>query len=272
MTRLDKCLADLRQKKTCGFIPYITAGYPDRVRFTELLLGLPQAGVDLIEIGVPFSDPMADGPVIQASSQHALEQGIRLADIFAAVRAFRQKDTDTPVILMGYYNPIYVYGVERFIEDAAKAGIDGLIVADLPPEEETELRLPAEAHGLTIIRLITPTTDEKRLAVILKEARGYLYYVSVTGTTGTKSSDATDVNAALNRFRLQTDLPIAVGFGINTPAQAKAIACEADAVIVGSAIIKHMSENIRQHGPESSSLVNETLEFIKTLAQATHNR
>ncbi|MCZ6483987.1 MAG: tryptophan synthase subunit alpha, partial [Alphaproteobacteria bacterium] len=240
--RIAERFAGLRAEGRAGFVTFVTAGDPDFETSLAIVKGLPAAGADLIELGMPFSDPMADGPAIQASSQRALKAGGSLKRTLELVGAFRDGDDGTPVVLMGYYNPIYIYGVERFIDDALAAGVDGLIVVDLPPEEDEELCLPALEAGLHFIRLATPTTDEKRLPKVLTNTSGFIYFVSITGITGTKSVDSEAVAGAVSRLRESTGLPIAVGFGIKTPEQAAAIARVADAAVVGSALVNRIAE------------------------------
>ena len=237
MTRIDKRFAQLKAEGRAGFVAFITAGDPDQETTRALLAGLPAAGADIIELGMPFSDPMADGPAIQASSLRALKSGASMAKTFALVKQFRARDGETPIVLMGYYNPIYSYGVPRFLADAKAAGVDGLIVVDLPPEEDAELCLPAVEAGVNFIRLAAPTTDEKRLPAVLANSTGFVYYISVTGITGTRGAAIEAVSEAVARLRRRTDLPIAVGFGIRTPEQAANVARIADAAVVGSALI-----------------------------------
>jgi len=235
--RIERRFAALKLAGRAGLIAFVTAGDPEPAASQAILEGLPGAGADLIELGMPFTDPMADGPAIQASSLRALKAGQNMRKTLNMVRAFRRKDGETPIVLMGYYNPIYIYGVERFVDDARAAGVDGLIVVDLPPEESAELTGPAAARGLRFIRLATPTTDDRRLPTVLADAGGFIYYVSITGITGTRSAAATDIKGAIERLRRHTDLPIAVGFGIRTPGQARAVAAVADAAVVGSALV-----------------------------------
>lgn len=240
-SRIDKRFAALRTQGRAGLVTFISAGDPDHETSFEILRGLPAAGADLIELGMPFSDPMADGPAIQASSLRALGNGATMQKTLALVRRFRQGDTDTPLILFGYYNPIYRYGVARFITDAIAAGADGLLVVDLPPEEDAELCLPAIKAGLNFIRLATPTTDDARLRAVLANSGGFMYYVSITGITGTVSADAEMVDAAVARIRQHTALPIAVGFGIKTAAHVASVARFADGVVVGTAIVERIA-------------------------------
>lgn len=239
--RIDARFAALRAAKRAGLITFVVGGDPDADTFATILAGLPAAGADLIEVGMPFTDPMADGPAIQAGNLRALGAGMTLPRLLGQVRRFRAADDDTPLILMGYYNPIWRYGPARFLADAASAGVDGLIVVDLPPEEDDELCLPALDAGFAFIRLATPTTDAGRLPVVLRNTSGFLYYVSITGITGAAAPTVARVEAALERIRAQSDLPIAVGFGIRTPEQAGAIAQVADAAVVGSALVDRIA-------------------------------
>ena len=227
-TRIDARFAELARQRRAGLVTFTMAGDPDAKTALAILKALPKAGADVLELGMPFTDPMADGPAVQAAGLRALNAGQTLVKTLTLVRAFRKDDDTTPIVLMGYYNPIYIYGVARFLTDAKTAGVDGLIVVDLPPEEDEELCLPALAAGLNFIRLSTPTTDDKRLPAVLANTSGFVYYVSITGITGTRSAAETEVTAAVNRLRRHTDLPIAVGFGIKTPEQAAAIARVAD--------------------------------------------
>jgi tryptophan synthase alpha chain len=268
MSRIKARFAELKAQGRAGFVPFITAGDPDFETSRAVLEALPGAGADVIELGMPFSDPMADGPAIQASSLRALRAGATMARTLELVRRFRQRDDKTPIVLMGYYNPIHVRGAENFVREAAKAGADGLIIVDLPPEEDAVLREPAHAAGLDIIRLVTPTTDEARLKTILNGASGYLYYVSIAGVTGTKSFVEADVKNALARIRKASDLPVAVGFGIKTPAQAAEIARIADAAVVGSAIVTIMARN--PAGGEAT--VAAVTELCRSLADSIHTR
>ncbi|MDR3423515.1 MAG: tryptophan synthase subunit alpha [Alphaproteobacteria bacterium] len=270
MSRIAARFAALKEAKKKAFIAFLTAGDPDLKTFADMLAGLPKAGADLIEIGMPFSDPMADGPIIEQADLRAFAAGINMALILDSVVRFRKQDNDTPIILMGYANPVYSYGIEKFVSAAKKAGVDGLIIADLPPEEDSELRKAAQAQGLDIIRLITPTTDAKRLPVVLKDAGGFLYYVAVTGTTGGKQAVTEPVRRAIEAIRPHTNLPVAVGFGISTPEQAQSIAKISDAVIVASAIINRIASNLDAQGKAKPGLVKDALGFVETLAQATH--
>lgn len=240
MTRIDAKFAALKTEGKKAFVAYIMAGDPDRETSMQILRGLPAAGVDIIELGLPFTDPMADGTTIQLAGQRALDAGQTLTGTLEMVAAFRQHDSVTPIVMMGYYNPIYSHGVGKFLADAKAAGIDGLIVVDLPPEEDTELCLPAKAMGLNFIRLATPTTDVKRLPKVLQNTSGFLYYVSVTGITGSQAADVGAVGPEVARIKAATDLPLIVGFGISTPEAAQAIASVADGCVVGSAIVKEI--------------------------------
>ncbi|WP_371258404.1 tryptophan synthase subunit alpha [Magnetospira sp. QH-2] len=265
-TRLARRFAALKQENRAGLVAFVTAGDPDRERSQAILDGLPKAGADIIELGMPFSDPMADGPAIQASSQRALASGMTLRGTIDMVRSFRNTDSDTPIVLMGYFNPIYVYGVETFLKDAREAGVDGFIVVDLPPEEEREFCVPCLEAGLNFIYLTTPTTDDKRLPAVVEKASGFVYYVSITGITGTASAAASDVAAAVDRIRGHTDLPVAVGFGVKTPQQAAEIARVADAAVVGSALVGRVVENL-----ESGDPVAAVLDLTRDLANGVRN-
>lgn len=269
--RIAERFAALREEGRAGLIAFITAGDPDAETSLAILKGLPEAGADLIELGMPFSDPMADGPAIQQSSLRALKSGMTLRKVLDLLRAFRADDKQTPVVLMGYYNPIYVYGNEKFLRDARDAGADGLIIVDLPPEEDAELCLPAIDAGLNFIRLATPTTDEKRLPKVLARTGGFLYYVAITGITGTRAADAAAVEQAVAKIRPHTDLPIAVGFGIATPEQAAKIAKFADAAVVGSALERHIAERLHETGAAKPGLVKDVLDFARTLAAGVRN-
>ena len=266
-TRIDRRFRALKEEGRGGLVTFMTAGDPDLETSAAILRGLPEAGADIIELGMPFSDPMADGPAIQLASQRALKAGMTLAKTLAMVAEFRQGDDETPIVLMGYFNPIYVYGVEAFIKDALEAGVDGLIVVDLPPEEEKELCLPATAAGLNFIMLTAPTTDDQRLPVVLRNASGFVYYVSITGITGTASAALADIEAAVARLKSHTDLPIAVGFGIKTPEQAAEIAGAAEAAVVGSALVNVIAGNLDGEGKAGSGLVEAALGFVGDLAR-----
>lgn len=269
MSRIAARFAELQRQGRAAFIPFLTAGDPSTETSFAILEKLPAAGADLIELGVPFSDPMADGPAIQASSLRAIKAGMTLPKVLELVRRFRKSDKQTPVVLMGYFNPIHAYGAARFAVDAASAGVDGLITVDLPPEEDAVLRAPASAHGLDIIRLATPTTDEARLTAILEGASGFLYYVSIAGVTGTKSYSEDDVRDAVAGLKRQSRLPCAVGFGIRTPEQAQAIARFADGAVVGSPIVSRIAEGL-ERGQRKSQLVEDVVNFCETLAKSVH--
>ncbi len=262
MTRIDAKFAELAAQGKKAFVAYVMAGDPDYGSALEVVKGLPGAGVDVIELGLPFTDPMADGPTIQLAGQRALEAGMTLEKTLQMAREFRENDDTTPIVLMGYYNPIYSRGVERFLNDAKEAGIDGLIVVDLPPEEDEELCIPAQATGLNFIRLATPTTDDKRLPRVLQNTSGFVYYVSITGITGAAEAQATDVAPEVARIKSATDLPVIVGFGIKTPEQAGAIAGVADGAVVGSAIVERIG---RGDSPA------DVLAFVKSLADGAHS-
>jgi tryptophan synthase alpha chain len=266
--RITARFAALKRANRAGLVAFITAGDPDLDTSLAILNGLPAAGADVIELGMPFSDPMADGPAIQASTLRALKAGTTLRKTLSLVRAFRETDMETPLVLMGYFNPIYRYGVEKFCADARAAGADGLIIVDLPPEEDEELYAPARAAGLHFIRLATPTTDDKRLPTVLARTGGFLYYVSIAGITGTKSADAVDVAAAVARLRRHTDLPLAVGFGIKTPQAAATIARAADAAVVGSAIVETVKASLDGQGQASPNTVASVLAFVKSLSDS----
>ena len=261
MTRIAARFARLKAEGRKAFVAYVMAGDPDYATSLEILKGLPGAGVDIVELGVPFTDPMADGPTIQLAGQRALEGGQTLEKTLAMARAFREEDDETPIVLMGYYNPIYNRGVPRFLEDAKAAGIDGLIVVDLPPEEDEELCLPAQAAGLDFIRLATPTTDDRRLPKVLQNTSGFVYYVSITGITGAAEAQAADVGPEVARIQAQTELPVVVGFGIRSPEAAAAIAGLADGAVVGSAIVGEIA---------AGKPVPEILAFVKGLADGAH--
>ena len=266
-TRIDTRFAALAQEGRAGLVTFLTAGDPDAATTLKLLQGLPKAGADLIELGMPFSDPMADGPAIQWSSMRALKGGQTLKKTLDLVRAFRAGDDATPLVLMGYYNPIYVYGVERFLADAKAAGVDGLIVVDLPPEEDDELCLPALKSGLAFIRLATPTTDDKRLPAVLSNTAGFVYYVSITGITGSATPDFDKVGAAVARLKRATTLPVAVGFGVKSAAHAKAIAKRADAVVVGSALVEAVRTSLDAAGHATAKTAPAVLDLVAELAR-----
>ncbi len=269
--RIARRFAALAEEGRSAFVPFVTAGDPDRETSAAILARLPALGADLIELGMPFSDPMADGPSIQAGGERALRAGQTMAGTLAMASAFREGDADTPLVLMGYFNPIYRYGAEAFVSDAKEAGVDGLIVVDLPPEEDEELQVPAEAAGLALIRLVAPTTDDARLGRILANCAGFVYYVSVTGITGTKSAMTRDVAAGLARVRKATDLPVAVGFGVRNAGQASEIAGFADAVVVGSAIVQRI-ESTLVDGRAGSGTIPGVEALIRELADGVRNR
>ena len=269
MSRIAARFKELREQNRAAFVPFITAGDPDPETSFAIMEKLPAAGADLIEIGAPFSDPMADGPAVQASSLRALKSGASMLKTLEMVRKFRKADQTTPVILMGYYNPIHHYGTAKFARDAGAAGVDGLITVDLPPEEDEVLRVPANAHGIDIVRLLAPTTDDHRLKTVLTGASGFLYYVSVAGVTGTKSFDPAEVDAALKRIHAASPLPCCVGFGIRTPEQAAQIARIADGAVVGSAIVSRIAE-LSANGAKAPELVKDVAGFCKSLADSVH--
>jgi len=267
-TRIDRRFAKLKEEGRKGLVTFITAGDPDLETSEKILLGLPKAGADVIELGMPFSDPMADGPAIQASSLRALKAGHKMRKTLELVSAFRKTDPDTPIVLMGYYNPIYVYPGEKFLADAAAAGVDGLIVVDVPPEADDELCLPAAKHGLNFIRLAAPTTDAKRLPAVLRNTSGFLYYVSITGITGAAAPDVNAVHTHVAQIKRSTNLPVAVGFGIKSGEQAKALAEGADAVVVGSALVSAIAKSLGPDGRSTSKTVPAVLDLVQSLAGA----
>jgi tryptophan synthase alpha chain len=269
MSRIAARFAELKKQNRAAFVPFITAGDPDLETSLAILEQLPGAGADVIELGVPFSDPMADGPAVQASSLRALEAGMTLHKTLELVRKFRKADTKTPIVLMGYYNPIHAYGTAKFAKDAAGVGVDGLITVDLPPEEDEVLRMPANAHGVDIVRLATPTTDSARLKVILNGATGYLYYVSVAGVTGTKDFDESEVRTAYSKIKVASDIPTTVGFGIKTPEQAAQIARFADGAVVGSAIVSRIAD-LKAATEKPDVIVKDVVNFCKALADSVH--
>ena len=267
-SRLERRFADLKAQGRAGLVTYIVAGDPDGETGFELLAGLPAAGVDVIELGMPFTDPMADGPAIQAAALRALDKGASLENTLAMVARFREQEADTPIILMGYFNPIYSYGVERFLSRAKECGVDGLIIVDLPPEEDAELCVPALEAGIHFIRLATPTTDDERMPAVMRNTSGFLYYVSVAGITGTKSATADSVAEAVARLRRACSLPIAVGFGITSPDQAADVARAADAAVVGTAIVRKIADGLDGEGKAQTGLVSSIHKFIAQLAEA----
>jgi tryptophan synthase alpha chain len=265
-TRIERRFDELKAAGRAGLVTFVTAGDPDPETAAAILDGLPAAGADVIELGMPFTDPMADGPAIQASSLRALAAGQNMIKTLAMVARFRERDDLTPIVLMGYYNPIYVYGVERFLRDAKAAGVDGLIVVDLPPEEDVELCLPALAANLNFIRLATPTTDDARLPKVLTNTSGFVYYVSVAGITGTKAPDATRVAAEVARIKKATHLPVAVGFGVRSARQAAEIAAGADAVVVGSALVEAVRASLDGDGKATAATPGAVHELVAELA------
>jgi len=267
MTRIEARFAALKREGRAALVTFLTAGDPDPATSLAILRVLPQAGADVIELGMPFTDPMADGPAIQASSLRALKAGQNMQKTLAMVAEFRVGDALTPIVLMGYYNPIYVYGVARFLIDAKAAGVDGLIVVDLPPEEDEELCLPALEAGLNFIRLATPTTDDKRLPAVLANTSGFVYYVSITGITGMAAPDTGKVSAAVGRIKRHTALPVAVGFGVRTAAQARAIAEVADGVVVGSALVDALKQSLDPDMKATKSSVTAVTDLVVGLAQ-----
>tara|TARA_B100000676_G_scaffold313184_1_gene392042 strand:+ start:3699 stop:4535 length:837 start_codon:yes stop_codon:yes gene_type:complete len=270
--RIERRFAALKTEGRGGLVTFVTAGDPNKAVSLEIVLGLPAAGADFIELGMPFSDPMADGPSVQASSLRALANGASLNSTLSLVRAFRSKDDDTPVILMGYYNPIYIYGVEAFLRDAKEAGIDGLIMVDLPPEEDAELCLPAIEAGIRWIRLATPTTDEARLPKVLQNASGFIYYISILGITGTASVPEQATREAVAYLKSHTDLPIVVGFGIKTPEAAASISRNADAAVVGSAIVDRVLDGLDEKGVPQPETAQHVLDFVRELANGVRGK
>jgi len=270
-TRIDRRFAALNAEGRAALMTFTMTGDPDYETSLAIVKALPKAGADLIELGMPFTDPMADGPAIQAAGVRALKGGQRLTKTLALVREFRKGDNTTPIVLMGYYNPIYIYGVDRFIADAKEAGVDGLIVVDLPPEEDEELCLPTLKAGLNFIRLATPTTDEKRLPVVLNNTSGFVYYVSITGITGSTAPDASRVAAAVNRIKRHTKLPVAVGFGVKTAEQARAIAGGADGVVVGSALVDALARTLDSSGKAGLNTVKAVTTVVSTLAEGVRS-
>ncbi|PPD16290.1 MAG: tryptophan synthase subunit alpha [Methylobacterium sp.] len=270
MSRIPTRFAANAAEGRATFVTFITAGDPDPATSLAIMQALPGAGADVIELGMPFSDPMADGPAVQWSSMRALKAGMTLAGTLAMVREFRATDGDTPIVLMGYYNPIYVYGVERFLADARDAGVDGLIVVDCPPEEDAELCIPAMKTGLNFIRLATPTTDDKRLPAVLANTSGFVYYVSITGITGTATPDFSKVASAVARIKRHTALPVAVGFGVKTPDHASAVASGADGVVVGSALVEAIRTSLDGEGKATEKTVSAVTDLVSSLSRAVH--
>src|SRR5215470_15995312 len=264
-TRIDTRFAELKARGRAALVTFVTAGDPDSETSLALIKALPKAGADVIELGMPFTDPMADGPAIQASSLRALKAGQTMKKTLAMVKSFRKSDDATPIVLMGYYNPIYIYGVEKFLADAKAAGVDGLIVVDLPPEEDDELCLPALKAGLNFIRLATPTTDDKRLPTVLNHTSGFVYYVSITGITGAAAPDIAKVSTAVSRIKRHTKLPVAVGFGVRTAEQARAIAERADGVVVGSALVDAIHQSLDATGKASPGTAKAVTQLVTSL-------
>lgn len=265
-TRIDARIQAVEAEGRPALVTFVTAGDPDYATSLDILKALPKAGADIVEFGMPFSDPMAEGPPIQASTLRALKAGQTMVKTLAMVREFRAGDDATPIVLMGYYNPIYIYGVERFLADAKAAGVDGLIVVDLPPEEDEELCIPALSAGISFIRLATPTTDDKRLPTVLANTSGFVYYVSITGITGAGSADPTRVAGAVARIKGHTDLPVMVGFGVKTPEQATAIGANADGVVVGSALVNAVRDSLDADGRATSGTVEAVSRLVESLA------
>jgi len=270
-TRIDRRFAALKQEGRAALVTFTMAGDPDYDTSLAIAKALPKAGADVIELGMPFTDPMADGPAIQAAGVRALKGGQRMTKTLALVREFRKNDDATPIVLMGYYNPIYIYGVDRFLVDAKAAGVDGLIVVDLPPEEDEELCLPTLKAGLNFIRLATPTTDDKRLPVVLSNTSGFVYYVSITGITGAAAPDAGKVSAAVARIKRHTKLPVAVGFGVRTAEQARAIAENADGVVVGSALVDALRASLDKDGKAGPEAVKAVTSLVSALADGVRS-
>jgi tryptophan synthase alpha chain len=266
-TRIDARFAELNKQGRSAFVTFLMAGDPDPATSLAIIQALPQAGADIIEVGMPFTDPMADGPAIQAAGLRALKAGMTLKKTLELVRAFRKEDDATPLVLMGYYNPIYIYGVDRFLTDAKSAGVDGLIIVDLPPEEDTELCLPTMKAGLNFIRLATPTTDDKRLPAVLANTSGFVYYVSITGITGAAGADAAVVGEAVSRIKRHTQLPVCVGFGIRTPEAARGIAEHADGAVVGSALVDALRASLDAEGRATAKTINTVVDLTASLAQ-----
>jgi tryptophan synthase alpha chain len=265
-TRIDRRFASLKREGRAALVTFVTAGDPDPATSLAILKAAPAAGADVVELGMPFTDPMADGPAVQASSLRALKAGQTLRKTLDLVRAFRAGDDDTPIVLMGYYNPIYIYGVDRFLTDAVSAGVDGLIVVDLPAEEDDELCVPALKAGLNFIRLTTPTTDDKRLPVVLANTSGFVYYVSITGITGAATPEFGRVAQAVARLKRHTDLPITVGFGVKNAEHARAIAQGADGVAVGSALVEAVRTSLDADGKATAKTVPAVIDLIASLA------
>jgi tryptophan synthase alpha chain len=270
-TRIDARFAELKKQGRSAFVTFLMAGDPDPATSLDIIKALPKAGADIIEIGMPYTDPMADGPSIQAAGLRALKAGMSLKKTLELVRGFREDDDATPLVLMGYYNPIYIYGVDQFLVDARTAGVDGLIIVDLPPEEDTELCLPAMKAGLNFIRLATPTTDDKRLPAVLANTSGFVYYVSITGITGSASADSGAVGEAVSRIKRHTKLPVCVGFGIRTPENARAIAAKADGAVVGTALVDAVRGSLDAEGHATARTVGAVADLVASLAQGVRD-
>ena len=266
-TRIDTRFAELKKEGRAAFVTFLMCGDPDMATSLAIVKALPKAGADIIEIGMPFTDPMADGPAIQAAGLRALKAGMTLTKTLQVVRDFRKDEATTPIVLMGYYNPIYIYGVDKFLADAKSAGVDGLIIVDLPPEEDTELCIPAMKAGLNFIRLATPTTDDKRLPAVLANTSGFVYYVSITGITGSASASTSDVASAVARIKRHTKLPVCVGFGIRTPEAARDIAQAANGAVVGSALIDVLRSTLDTNSKATAKTVPAVADFVSSLAQ-----
>jgi tryptophan synthase alpha chain len=270
-TRIDRRFAELKAQKRAALVTFITAGDPDYDTSLKIIQGLPKAGADIIEVGMPFTDPMADGPAIQAGGLRALAAGQTLKKTLKLVKEFRAGDKHTPIVLMGYYNPIYVYGVDRFLVDAKKCGADGLIIVDLPPEEDDELCIPAMEAGLNFIRLTTPTTDDERAPAVFKHTSGFVYYVSVLGITGTKAPDLKSVKQNVNRLRKHTSLPICVGFGVKSAEQARTIAKDADGVVVGSALVSAVANSLDKKGRATAKTPKAVHSLVAEIAKGVRS-
>ena len=270
-TRIDARFAQLKKEGRSAFVTFLMAGDPDPKTSLDIVKAMPKAGADIIEIGMPFTDPMADGPSIQAAGLRALKAGMTLRKTLEMVRGFRKDDNATPLVLMGYYNPIYIYGVDRFLADAKSAGVDGLIIVDLPPEEDAELCLPALKAGLNFIRLATPTTDDKRLPAVLANTSGFVYYVSITGITGSAAADSSAVGEAVARIKRHTELPVCVGFGIRTPDAARAMAICANGAVVGTALVDALRGSLDGEGHATAKTVDAVADLAASLAQGVHS-
>jgi tryptophan synthase alpha chain len=270
-TRIDARFAQLKKEGRSAFVTFLMAGDPDPKTSLDIIKAMPKAGADIIEIGMPFTDPMADGPSIQAAGLRALKAGMTLRKTLDMVRGFRKDDNATPLVLMGYYNPIYIYGVDAFLTDAKSAGVDGLIIVDLPPEEDTELCLPALKAGLNFIRLATPTTDDKRLPAVLANTSGFVYYVAITGITGSAAADSSAVGEAVARIKRHTELPVCVGFGIRTPDAARAMAICANGAVVGTALVDALRGSLDGEGRATAKTVDAVADLAASLAQGVHS-